>query len=219
MALSKQKVQAKYQSGAKYYDFYVRLYRLIGFRIEAYRSRAIKLLDIQPGDCVVELGCGTGLNFPLILDRIGPEGRLVGVDLTPGMLACAMDRVEHAGWKNVELIQTDIAEYNFPERVNRVLSTGVFGFVTDYDRVIETVSHALAPGGRLVIMDGKQPEHWPSWLLKLFVCIGRPFGLSHDYINRRPWESVERHFQETVLEERYGGMMYISSGTVPSPNA
>ena len=76
MVLSKQKVQAKYQSGAKYYDLYVWLYRLIGLRVEAYRSRAIKLLDIQPGDCVVELGCGTGLNFPFILNRIGPEGHI-----------------------------------------------------------------------------------------------------------------------------------------------
>ena len=212
MVLSKQKVQAKYQSGAKYYDFYVWLYRLIGFRVEAYRSRAIKLLDLQPGDCVVELGCGTGLNFPLILEQIGREGKLIGVDLTPGMLACANQRVEHAGWKNVELVHSDLVEYKFPEGVNKVLSTGVFGFVADYDRVIETLSDVLAPGGRLLIMDGKQPEHWPSWLLKLFICIGRPFGLSHDYINRRPWESVERHFQKTVFQEVYGGMFYISSG-------
>lgn len=48
MVLSKQKVQAKYQSGAKYYDFYLWLYRLIGLRIEIYRLRAIRLLDIQP---------------------------------------------------------------------------------------------------------------------------------------------------------------------------
>ena len=70
MALSKQKVQAKYQSGAEYYDFYVRLYRLIGFHIEAYRLRAVERLHLQQGDRIVELGCGTGLNFPLILERI-----------------------------------------------------------------------------------------------------------------------------------------------------
>lgn len=77
----------------------------------------------------------------------------------------------------------------------------VFGFVVEYDRVIETVSDALSPGGRLVVMDGKHPTGWPPWLLKLFVCVGRPFGLSHDYIKRRPWESIERHFQKTDLEE------------------
>ncbi len=218
MTLAKEKVQAKYGSGARYYDLYMWLYRLLGFRIEAYRSRAIKLLDLQKGDRVVELGCGTGLNFPRIIEQIGPQGRLIGVDLTPEMLVCAQERIERSGWKNVELIQSDIVEYDLPDGINKVLSTGVFGFVADYDRVIETVSHALAPGGRLVIMDGKHPEHWPSWLLKLFVCIGRPFGLTFDYIKRRPWESVERCFQQTALEQMYGGVIYISSGTAPSTN-
>jgi demethylmenaquinone methyltransferase/2-methoxy-6-polyprenyl-1,4-benzoquinol methylase len=219
MVLSRQEIQDSYQSGAKRYDLFVKFYRLIGFRIETYRSRAIELLHLQQGDFVVELGCGTGLNFPLILEQIGPQGRLIGVDLTLGMLACAHERVEHFGWKNVELIQSDIAEYNFPEGVNKVLSTGVFGFVAGYDSVIESLSHTVVPGGRLVIMDGKQPERWPSWLLKLFVRIGRPFGLTLGYLDHHTWESVERHFQEVVLEEMYGGMMYISSGMAPLPKA
>ena len=219
MLLSKQEIQAKYQSGAKYYDLFVQLYRLIGFRVEAYRSRAVELLRLKRGDCVVELGCGTGLNFPLLIKRIGPEGRLIGVDLTPKMLAIARERVERAGWKNVGLVQSDIDAYDFPEGVSRVLSTGVFGFVAEYDRMIETVSHVLVPGGRLVIMDGKHPERWPLWLLKLFVRLGRPFGLTLDYIKHRPWESVERYFQEPALEQMYGGMAYISSGTAASPQA
>jgi demethylmenaquinone methyltransferase/2-methoxy-6-polyprenyl-1,4-benzoquinol methylase len=219
MVFSKQEVQDMYQSGAKYYDLFVRIYPLIGLRMESYRSRAVDLLRLKRGDSVVELGCGTGLNFPRIIEAIGPEGQLIGVDLTPGMLACAHERVEHFGWKNVELIQSDIAEYNFPEEVNRVLSIGVFGFVAEYNRVIEAASHALVPGGRLVIGDGKKPEGWPLWLLKLFVCLSRPFGLTLSYLDHRTWESVERYFQETALEERYGGLLYISSGTAPSPAA
>ncbi|NIS61471.1 MAG: class I SAM-dependent methyltransferase, partial [Proteobacteria bacterium] len=88
MALSKREIRSSYQSAAKYYDFAVRLYGLIGIR-KAYRSRAVKLLGLQRGDSVIELGCGTGLNFPPIVERIGPEGRLIGVDLAPNMLAYA----------------------------------------------------------------------------------------------------------------------------------
>lgn len=216
MVLSKQEIQDSYQSGAKYYDFFVKFYRLIGFNIETYRSRAIELLHLEQGDCVVELGCGTGLNFPLILEQIGPQGRLIGVDLTAGMLACAQDRIKQIGWKNVELVQSDIVEYNFPESVNKVLSTGVFGFVAGYDNVIESLSHTIVPGGRLVIMDGKQPKHWPLWLLKIFVNIGRPFGLTLRYLENRTWESVERYFYDTVMEERYGGCLFISAGTTLS---
>ncbi len=217
MVLQKQKTQAKYQSGAKYYDRFMQLYRLMGFRIDDYRCRAVELLQLKKGDRVVELGCGTGLNFSHIIEQIGPQGQLIGVDLTPGMLACAQERIEHFGWENVELVQSDIEEYNFPEGVNKVLSTGVFGFLVEYDRVIETVAHALVPGGRLAILDGKYPERWPLWLLKLFVGFGRPFGLSFDYFEGQPWESVDRHFHETAVEQIYAGMVYISSGTAPVP--
>ncbi len=212
MRLSKQKIRSNYDSAAKYYDFALLLYGIIGIR-KAYRLRAVKLLRLQRGDCVVELGCGTGLNFPPIIERIGPEGRLIGVDLSPRMLACAGERVERAGWKNVELIRSDIAAYNFPEGVNGVLSTGVFGYIADYDDVIKAASHALVPGGRLAIMDGKRPEHLPSLVFNLIVRLSRSFGVTRDYFDNRTWESVERYFRETAFEQMYGGMIYISSGT------
>jgi demethylmenaquinone methyltransferase/2-methoxy-6-polyprenyl-1,4-benzoquinol methylase len=153
------------------------------------------------------------LNFPLIIEQIGPEGRLVGVDLTPKMLECAQERVEHSGWKNVELVQSDIVEYDFPEGINGILATGVFGYVAEYDSVIKAASQALVPGGRLVILDGKEPERLPSWLFKIVLRLGRPFGFSRDYFKNRSWESVERFFYETSFQEMYGGMIYLSSGT------
>ncbi len=215
MALSRQEVQAKYQSGARHYDFAIQLYRLIGIR-QTFRSCAIKFLRLQPGDFVVELGCGTGLNFPLIIDQIGPKGRLAGVDLTPNMLARAQERVDRFGWKNVVLIQSDIETYGFPEGINKVLSVGVFGYLAEYDSVIKSVSGALVPGGRLVIMDGKLPEHWLSlWLIKFVFLLSWPFGVTLDYGNNHPWESVESYFEETAFEQMYGGGAYISSGTAP----
>ena len=208
---SKQNVQALYQSGAKFYDFTTILYRMIGLRMKAYRSLAIKKLSLQRGDCVIELGCGTGLNFPFLMERIGEEGRLIGVDLTPGMLKIARDRVERSGWKNVELIQSDIAVYDFPEDVNGVLATGLFGYIAEYDSVIKTVSKALVPGGHLVILDGKQPGRLPFWLFKIVLRLGRPFGFTPEYFKVRPWESVERYFQKTSIEQKYGGLIYILS--------
>jgi demethylmenaquinone methyltransferase/2-methoxy-6-polyprenyl-1,4-benzoquinol methylase len=213
MALLKKEIRSSYETGAKYYDFAVRLYGLIGIR-KAYRLRAVELLRLQRGDCVVELGCGTGLNFPPIVEQIGPEGRLIGVDLSPKMLAYARERVERAGWKNIELVQSDIVAYNFPEGVNGVLSTGVFGYIADYDRVIKAASHTLVPDGRLAIMDGKQPDRLPSWIFNLIVRLSRSFGVTSDYFDKRTWESVERYFRETTFEQMYGGMLYISSGTV-----
>jgi demethylmenaquinone methyltransferase/2-methoxy-6-polyprenyl-1,4-benzoquinol methylase len=215
MAISKQKVQAMYQSGAKYYNFTTILYRLIGLRMKTYRSLAVQKLSLKRGDCIIELGCGTGLNFPFIIEQIGSEGRLIGIDLTPGMLDLARVRVERADWNNVELIQSDLAAYDFPEKVNGVLATGVFGYIAEYDPIIKAISRALHSGGHLVILDGKQPEKLPSWLFKIVLKLGRPFGFTPDYFNVRPWESVQAYFQETSLEQRYGGLIYILSGTAP----
>ncbi len=131
------------------------------------------------------------------------------------MLAGAHERAEREGWNNIELVRSDMATYAFPQGINGVLSTGAFGYVPEYEGVVERASHALVPGGRLVIVDGKRPKRWPLWLLKLFVWVSQPFGLTLDYFDAHPWESVERLFKETAFEEVYGGLLYISSGTAP----
>jgi demethylmenaquinone methyltransferase/2-methoxy-6-polyprenyl-1,4-benzoquinol methylase len=202
-----------YQSGAKHYDFTTILFRLIGLRMKSYRLLAIKKLSLQRGNCVIELGCGTGLNFPFLMEQIGPEGRLIGIDLTPGMLDIARERVERSGWKNVELVQSDIVAYDFQEEINGVLATGLFGYIPEYERVIRAAYQSLVPGGHLSILDGKQPENLPSWLFKIVLKLGGPFGYTPEYFNVRPWESVERYFKETSFETKYGGMIYILSGT------
>jgi len=108
--------------------------------------------------------------------------------------------------------------YEFPKGVDRVLSTGALGYVTEYDAVIQRARQALVPGGRLVIWDLKKPEHWPQWLVKLFfMWLGDPFGVTPAYVTNHPWESVERYFEETTYEERYWGGIYIASGMVRIP--
>jgi hypothetical protein len=93
-----------------------------------------------------------------------------------------------------------------------VLVTGVLGYIPEYEEVINTVAQALVPGGHLSILDGKQPENLPSWLFKIVLKLGVPFGYTPEYFKVRPWESLERYFNETTLETRYGGMIYLASG-------
>jgi demethylmenaquinone methyltransferase/2-methoxy-6-polyprenyl-1,4-benzoquinol methylase len=103
MAEMNKKVQFTYQKISRRYDWHMRCYNLVGLRIGDYRRQAVELLNLKKGDRVVDLGCGTGLSFPHIVDAIGPEGHLTGVDMTAGMLACARERCDRAGWDNVEL--------------------------------------------------------------------------------------------------------------------
>src|SRR5581483_1795204 len=86
-----------YRKKAKHYDVTSRLYPAPGYPQRAQRHRAVQALGLRPGSRVIDIACGTGLNFPLIEQAIGPGGRITGVDLTDAMLARAQDRTKANG--------------------------------------------------------------------------------------------------------------------------
>ena len=112
-----------YRKKAKHYDITSRLYPAPGYPQRAQRLQAVQALGLRAGDSVIDIACGTGLNFPLIEEAIGPHGRIVGVDLTDAMLAQAKDRIETNGWSNISLVLADAAEFDFPSEVDAVLCT------------------------------------------------------------------------------------------------
>jgi demethylmenaquinone methyltransferase/2-methoxy-6-polyprenyl-1,4-benzoquinol methylase len=177
-----------------------------------YRRMAVEALRLAPGDTVVDVACGTGLNFSLLQAKVGAEGRIIGVDLTDEMLEQARRRVKRSGWDNVELVQTDAAAYDFPHGVNGILSTCAITLVPEYDEVIARGAAALATGGRLVVFDLKEPGRWPEWAIRAYVAISRPFAVTRDLGERKPWESIARHFPVHAMVELYGGAAYVAVG-------
>lgn len=214
VTLNQTEMRRLYQRLAPWYDTTLWAYYLVGFRVMHYRRLAVRGLNLQRGDTVVDLGCGTGLNFPLLEEAVGPEGHIIGVDLSEAMLEEARQRVRRAGWKNVELVASDAAAYRFPAHVDGILSTLAMVIVDEYDGVIRRGAEALRPGGRMALFGMKRPEGWPKWLVQLGAWVQRPFGVRLGYAGRRPWESLRRHLREVSCEERYFGAAYISVGEV-----
>lgn len=212
MLLSKKETRDLYRKRAGRYDLAFWIYRAFGFRIGHYRREMVAALDLERGDTAVDLGCGTGLNLPLLREAVGPGGRVIGVDLTDAMLEVARSRVEEERWRNVELVQADLAEYRLPEGAGGVTSTLAITLVPEYDAVIEGVAAALRPAGRLAVLDFREPEGWPDWLIRLAVWANRPYGVSLELADRHPWESVRRHLRETTYREFYFGALYLSVG-------
>ncbi len=217
MPLSKSEIRALYHRRARRYDITANLYYLLGFREWSYRKKAVRALRLSPGDTVVEIGCGTGLNFSLLQKAIGPTGHIIGVDLTEAMLTQARERAERAGWQNVDIVHSDAAAYDFPPGINGILSTFALTLVPEFDQVIERGARALEPGGRWVVADLKLPEGWSSRLLPLLLALSRPFGVSVDLAERHPWESICAHTQRCTMEEYYFGYTYIVAGERPMP--
>src|SRR5215467_2625167 len=69
--------------------------------LDAFRGEAVRRLELRRGDLVVDLGCGTGLNFALLQEAIGETGRIIGMDLTDSTLEQARRGIAREGWNNV----------------------------------------------------------------------------------------------------------------------
>lgn len=209
---TKETIRDIYRKRAGNYDFTVQLYRLLGFRMDFYRKRAIESLYLQPGDTVVDIAFGTGANFSLLQEKIGPNGRIVGVDFTDAMLAKARERAAENHWRNVELVRSDAAAYQFPEKVDGVISTFAIIYVPEFDEVIRKGSNSLATQGRFVVLDFKVPTGWISCLAPLLLFVTRPWGLSMELASRHPWESIGKHMKHMQLTEFYGGFVFLAVG-------
>ena len=189
-----------YRKKAKHYDITSRLYPVPGYPQQAQRRRAVQALGLGPGDTVVDIACGTGQNFPLIEEMIGPDGRIVGVDMTDAMLAQAQDRIETNGWSNISLVLADAAEFDFPTEVDAVLSTYALSQVPECAAVIAHGAAALSAGRRWVVLDLKIPHSTPRWLTELGIATVGRFGSLEEWIARRPWEAIRAAMEEELAD-------------------
>jgi demethylmenaquinone methyltransferase/2-methoxy-6-polyprenyl-1,4-benzoquinol methylase len=206
-----------YRKKAKRYDITNRLYPVPGYPHRTLRLRAMEALGLRPGDSVIDLACGTGLNFPLIEAVIGPEGRIVGVDLTDAMLARAQDRIDTNGWSNISLVQADAAQFDFPAEVDAILSTYAMTQVPGCAEVIAHGTAALSGVGRWVVLDVKVPGNTPRWLAQLGTATVRPFAAIDEWIMRRPWEAIRAAMQKELVDlswtELFFGTAFLAAGS------
>jgi ubiquinone/menaquinone biosynthesis C-methylase UbiE len=199
---------ATYRKKAKHYNVTSRLYPAPGYPQQIFRRRAVRALGLRPGDCVVDVACGTGQNFPLIEQAIGPEGRIVGVDLTDAMLAQARQRIESSGWRNVSLVPGDAAAFEFPTGVDAILSTYALSQVPECGEVIAHGAAALAAGRRWVVLDLKAPELAPRWLTRLGLAAARPFASIDEWVERRPWETIRAAMREELVDVSWSDLLF-----------
>ena len=178
-----------YQETAPRYD------RRLGIAlIKPVRRMAVEALGLRGGETVVDVACGTGANFDALLRRVGPLGRLVGVDASDDMLARARERMGRHPWTNVELVHAPVQAADLP-----LADAALVSFSHDVMHsmaAVRRIAGALRPGGRLVACGIMEPW-WP-------FAPGRPLvhRAAAPYVTDfadldRPWRAVE-----TVLEIR-----------------
>jgi arsenite methyltransferase len=134
------------------------------------------LIELKPGETVLDLGSGGGIDVLLSARRVGPSGRAYGLDMTDDMLALARENQRKAGATNVEFLEGEIENIPLPDNsVDVVISNCVINLSADKSRVLTEAFRVLRPGGRFavsdVVVNGEVPDAVRESMLLWVGCI------------------------------------------------
>ena len=134
------------------------------------------LAELKPGETVLDLGSGGGIDVLLSAKRVGPSGKAYGLDMTDDMLALARENQTKAGVENVEFLKGEIENIPLPDNsVDVIISNCVINLSADKDRVLREAFRVLKPGGRFAVSDvvvrGKVPDDVRKNMLLWVGCI------------------------------------------------
>lgn len=199
--------------------------------VARWRAAAARDLDLSRGDTVVEMGCGTGANFPFLRSRVGPEGRVVGVDVTRPLLERARQRIDRSYWRNVHVVHSDATRPPLAV-ADAILGTFVVGmFDAPGDVVADWCERC---DGRVALLDAASTEHPAGVVLNplfgAFVAAGTPADSLSETLSRLddqvPRQTLDRRVRDArdaladrTVDWRSGtqalGLIQYASGRVP----
>jgi arsenite methyltransferase len=146
------------------------------------------LAQLNPGETVLDLGSGGGIDVLLSARRVGPTGKAYGLDMTDEMLALARENQRKAGIDNVEFLKGEIESIPLPDNfVDIIISNCVINLSADKDKVLREAFRVLKPGGRFAVSDvvvrGEVPDQVRKNMLLWVGCIAGALR-DHDYVTK-----------------------------------
>ena len=177
------------------------------------RLRTIDLLQLRAGERVLDVACGTGLSFAPLVARVGPDGRVLGIEVSPEMAQQARARIESAGWTGVDVLVGDVARAPLEPGA---FDAALFHYTHDVLQSPDALGHifaSLRPGARVAVAGLKTthpllvPLNLSAWWR------GRRYRTT-DANLRRPWIHLLRWVPDFTWQVTYLGTGYIGRGTV-----
>lgn len=209
------------RDGRGLYDWWSRHRGLLGLlyglvflgRSRRFRRRSVDALGLEPGQRVLELGCGSGNTFGLLRDQVGETGQVLGVDYSRGMTTQATDRIHGAGWRNVQVIRGDATRLGLrAESVDAVYLAMSLSAMPDVEAVLRGADRCLRDGGRIVVLDARPFQYWP-WRLLNPVIVPLARRLTNWFPEIDIPASLRRQFPAVSVRDWHGGSVYIAKAS------
>jgi len=179
---------------------------------DGWRRRVVALLPAGAGDVVLDVGCGTGLCFPWLQTKIGPAGRIIGIDESPDMLDIARHRVADSGWTNVTFVTAPADEAQIPAVADAAPFSAVHDILQS-PAALANIFASLRPGAWVAAAGGK----WaPGGMLSLdpfTYAVHEPYVRSFAGFDR-PWRLLEPLLEQFTVTEVAFGTGYLAVGRV-----
>lgn len=178
---------------------------------EPLRTAAIERLQLREGDTVLDVGCGTGLSFAPLLARMGPHGKLIGIEQCPDMLGRARDRLSRPQARQVRLVQAsaDQARWQGPPA-----DAAILHFTHDIVRskaALDNIFSHLRPGARVVATGLQWAPPW-MWPVNLFVTGAALYSVKSLEGLTDPWTLLADYVDNLEVTSEWMGSIYIASG-------
>jgi SAM-dependent methyltransferase len=185
------------------------------FFIKSLRQKAVQLLQLKPGDRVLDVGCGPGGSFPYLVDAVGPSGEVVGIEISPETTINTRRRIEKNGWNNVKVMVADAREVKLDGKFDGLLMFAAPDIYAS-SQALDNLFPYLRDDARVVAFGAKLSRRrlggiFNPFLRSMFSKLSFSSTPAPSY---EPWVSLENRVDTLKVEEYFLGCMFLAWGPI-----
>ena len=181
-----------------------------------WKKKAFNDSSLKNGDRVLVFCCGTGLDFPHILRKIGNDGEIVGVDFSPVMLNIAKEKITVKGWENIKLIEADITSFkkNFDYKFDVGVCTLGMSIIPEYKSAYYNLLSYIKKQGEIIIGDMQLASGWLTSFNPLTLFLAKKFGGTYDGHKNsiELFSMMEKDLTDLLKKDFFFGSYFYSIG-------
>lgn len=182
--------------------------------IKPVRQKAVELLNLKPGDRVIDAGCGSGGSFPYLVRAVGTSGEVVGIEISPESAKSARRRAAVNGWENVEVIESDALDVRLTGSFDGLLMFAAADIYASNEALENILSH-LKENARVVAFGAKLSRHrFGRFLNPVLKTLFKLSFSTTPKPDSEPWQIMGKYVEKLEVKEYFFGLMFICAGNI-----